>query len=194
MTESEIMQVFESAGAILKGHFRLTSGRHSDTYVQCARVLEDTEAATGLAQEIARRTEDLGAETVASPAVGGIVAGFAVAQALGARFVFAEREEGVMRLRRGFRVHEGEKVLVVEDVITTGGSAAEVARLVEEAGGEVVGFASLIDRSGGRAMGGRLRALLVLDVDSWDEDACPLCARGVPVDAPGSRHLGGGLA
>jgi orotate phosphoribosyltransferase len=190
MDEPQILEAFKEAGAILSGHFVLTSGRHSDTYVQCARVLEDTKLTTRLAEEIAERNES-DVDLVAAPAVGGIVIGFAVAQALGVPFVFSERENGEMTLRRGFAVPTGACVLVVEDVVTTGGSVAELVALVEDAGGKVVGVASLIDRGGDKAFVHPLAALLSLDVASWEADACPLCAAGEPTTSPGSRRLDG---
>jgi len=189
MTESEVLSALEDAQAILTGHFRLTSGRHSDRYVQCARVLEDPALVTRLAQAISARLGERQVDLVASPAVGGIVIGFAVAQALGVKFIFSERENGVMTFRRGFHVPEGARVLVVEDVVTTGGSVAEVVGLVREAGGVPVAVASLIDRGGPKAFSEELLPLLRLQVESWEPDSCGLCASDVPLYAPGSRAL-----
>jgi len=190
MSESEALAAFEEAGAIMSGHFVLTSGRHSDTYVQCARVLEDPDLTTRLAETMAERLSDRRIEMVAAPAVGGIVIGFAVARALGARFVFTEREAGAMTFRRGFSIPEGARVLVVEDVVTTGGSVAEVIELVREADGDVVGVASLIDRGGPKTFEADFFPLVTLQVASWDADSCDLCASGVPTYSPGSRRLG----
>jgi len=189
MTEAEVLTALEDANAILSGHFRLTSGRHSDRYVQCARVLEDPALVTRLAQAIAYRLGERQIDLVASPAVGGIVIGFAVAQALGVKFIFSERENGVMTFRRGFHVPEGARVLVVEDVVTTGGSVAEVIGLVRVAGGEPVAVASLIDRGGPKAFDIELMPLLRLQVESWEPESCDLCASEVPLYAPGSRAL-----
>lgn len=189
MTEPEVLSALEDAHAILAGHFRLTSGRHSDRYVQCARILEDPALVTRLAQAISARLGERRVDLVASPAVGGIVIGFAVAQALGVKFIFSERENGVMTFRRGFYVPEGARVLVVEDVVTTGGSVAEVIRLVREAGGVPVAVASLIDRGGPKAFDEELIALLRLQVESWEAGSCRLCAAEVPLYAPGSRAL-----
>ena len=189
MSESEVLQGFRDAGAILGGHFVLTSGRHSDTYVQCSRVLEDPRLTTDLARQMAERFVGRGVDVVAAPAVGGIVIGFAVAQALGTRFVFAERVHGRMAFRRSFAVPEGSSVLVVEDVVTTGGSVAEVIDLVEAGGASVVGVTSLIDRGGPKAFDAPLSALLRLPVESWDPSDCELCAAGEPTDSPGSRRL-----
>ena len=192
MTDADVLSAFEDSGAILTGHFVLTSGRHSGRYVQCARVLEDPALTTRLAREMVRRLGDAAAtvDLVAAPAVGGIVIGFAVAQALCTRFIFSEREQGAMTLRRGFTVPAGARVLVVEDVVTTGGSVAELISLVTAAGGEVVGVASLIDRGGEKAFGGMFQPLLRLQVDSWHADECALCAVGSPMTSPGSRRLG----
>jgi orotate phosphoribosyltransferase len=189
MTEAEVLAALEESHAVLTGHFRLTSGRHSDRYVQCARVLEDPALVTRLAQAIAHRVGERRIDLVASPAVGGIVIGFAVAQALGVKFIFSEREHGVMTFRRRFEVPAGARVLVVEDVVTTGGSVAEVIALVKRAGGVPVAVASLIDRGGPKSFDLELVPLLRLQVESWEADSCGLCASDVPLYAPGSRAL-----
>lgn len=190
MTEDEVLAALKEAGAILEGHFVLTSGRHSDRYVQCARILEDTGLTTRLAQAAVHRIEGMRVDMVASPAVGGIIIGFAVAQALGVKFIFSERQEGTMTFRRGFTVPAGARVLVVEDVVTTGGSVAEVVGLVREAGGDPVAAVSIIDRGGPKAFDVTLVPLLRLEVESWEASECSLCASGVPVHSPGSRRLG----
>ena len=188
LAPEEIEKAFEDAGAILKGHFVLTSGRHTDTYVQCARVLEDTALTTRLAQDMAADLGGRDVDLVAAPAVGGIVIGFAVAQSLGVNLIFSEREQETMRFRRGFGVPAGAKVVVVEDVVTTGGSVREVIDLAEQAGGEVVGVLSLIDRGGPKSFDAELWPLLRLEVESWDAEECRLCASGIPTESPGSRH------
>lgn len=191
MTESDVLEALRGARAIMSGHFQLTSGRHSDTYVQCARVLEDPALTTRLARAMVDGLpEGLDVDLVAAPAVGGVIIGFAVAQALGVRFIFSEREQGTMRFRRGFEVAPGSRVLVVEDVVTTGGSVAEVVDLVRSAGGEAVGAASLIDRGGPKAFDVVLHPLLRLEVESWEPSACGLCAAGAPLYSPGSRRTG----
>lgn len=190
MTDAEILQALKDADAIRTGHFVLTSGRHSAGYVQCARVLEDPALTTRLAQTaVGRLPEGLSVDIVAAPAVGGLIIGFAVAQAMGVKFIFSERQAGEMVFRRSFHVPPKARVLVVEDVVTTGGSVAEVIRLVREAGGEVVGVVSLIDRGGDKAFTAPYWPLLQLEVESWDPASCSLCAAGVPVDSPGSRRL-----
>ena len=190
LPENEVLDALRDAGAILSGHFQLTSGRHSDTYVQCARVLEDPALTTRLAAAMAEQVAGRGVDVVAAPAVGGVIIGFAVAQALGVRFIFSEREHGVMTFRRGFGVTPGERVLVVEDVVTTGGSVAEVVALVQAAGGEVAAVTSIIDRGGEKAFSERYLPLLRLEVESVEPSVCAQCAAGTPVDSPGSRRLG----
>jgi orotate phosphoribosyltransferase len=178
--------LFERHGAMLSGHFLLSSGMHSDTYVQKARVLEDPEAAMSLAREIASWYPRI--DAVLAPAVGAIALGFAVALAAGARSLFAERVDGRMALRRGFELATRERTLVAEDVVTTGASAAEVERLVVQAGAEPLGVAALIDRST-EDLPFALRSVLRIDAPAWPPDACPLCAAGRALDAPGSRYL-----
>lgn len=190
VTEDDIVGALKDAGAILHGHFQLTSGLHSDTYVQCARVLEDPVLTTDLAVAMARRAADLKIDLVAAPAVGGIIIGFAVAQALGVKFIFSERQDGEMVFRRSFTIDPGARVLVVEDVVTTGGSVAEVVDLVSAAGGDVVAVTSIIDRGGDKTFDVPFVPLLRLEVESVEPEKCPQCASGVPIDSPGSRRLG----
>jgi orotate phosphoribosyltransferase len=187
----EVMEVLERHGAVMTGHFRLASGRHSDVYVQKFRVLEHPRLAQRFGESIAQLF-DGSFEVVACPAVGAIVLGFAVALAGDVRLVIAERTEGKMTFRRGFRLHPHEKVLVVEDVVTTGGSAAEVIELTRKAGAEPIGLGALIDRPDrGRlpSLGVPLRALVTVDVSSWDPGECPLCEADEPIQEPGSHHL-----
>lgn len=190
MSSEDAHQAFVASGAIRSGHFQLTSGRHSDRYVQCARVLEDPTLTVQLARTaVSKIPADVEVDLVISPAVGGIVIGFAVAFALDRRFIFAERQNGSMTLRRAFEVAPGTRVLVVEDVVTTGGSVQEVIQLVEQAGAEVVGVVALIDRGGDRAFTAPYWPLLTLSVSSWDPAECTLCAEGVDIYSPGSRQL-----
>jgi len=190
MTDEQILQALHDSEAIRTGHFVLTSGRHSGTYVQCARVLEDPQLTTSLAETaVERLPEGLDIDLVAAPAVGGLIIGFAVAKALGVKFIFSERESGAMVFRRAFAVPAGARVLVVEDVVTTGGSVGEVVELVESAGGQVVGVVSLIDRGGNKKFDKPFWPLLTLEVESWGPDECGLCADDVPVYSPGSRRL-----
>jgi orotate phosphoribosyltransferase len=189
MTENEILEVFREHSALLEGHFILSSGLHSDRYIQCALVLQHPRVAEKLCSELAAKLRHLGAATVAAPALGGVLVAHEVARALGVRALFTERQEGVMSLRRGFRLEPGESTLVVEDVITTGLSTRETIKCVEEAGGKVVGVGSLIDRSGGTAELGLPKASLVtLTVKNYKPEDCPLCKKGVPTTKPGSRQ------
>jgi orotate phosphoribosyltransferase len=190
LSDDQILGALTEADAIRTGHFVLTSGRHSGTYVQCARFLEDPTLTTSLAQTVVDRLPaGLNVDLVAAPAVGGLIIGFAVAQALGVKFIFSEREKGDMVFRRSFEVPAGARALVVEDVVTTGGSVGEVVDLVRFAGGEVVGVVSIIDRGGDKKFTAPFWPLLSLDVESWDASACVLCAEGLDVTSPGSRRI-----
>jgi orotate phosphoribosyltransferase len=179
---------FRRFGAVQEGHFLLTSGLHSTAYIQSALILQHPKEAAALAAALAERMRQPNPNVVLGPALGGIIIAHEVARALGVRAIFAERSDGRMALRRGFAVEPGERVLVVEDVITTGGSAQEVARLVQDAGGILIGVAALVDRSGGRVRFTAPHAALIsLDLPVYPADACPLCRRGDPVVKPGSR-------
>jgi orotate phosphoribosyltransferase len=188
-----VLALFRSTGAYLEGHFRLTSGLHSAEYLQCALVLQHPAAAERLGRLLAQELRTLAPgkiDLVASPALGGLIIGHEVARALGTRFLFTERDAatGKMALRRGFTVASGETALVVEDVITTGGSTADVIDVLRAAGGRVVAAGSIVDRSGGRADVGVPRvALATLQIAAHHMEECPLCARGIPLAKPGSR-------
>ena len=191
MSQTEIRQVLESKGAVLHGHFELSSGRHSDLFVQKFRVLEHPHLAERFGRDLAALFEGR-FDAVASPAVGAIVLGFSTALAGRARFLFAERVDGRMTFRRGFSIDPHERVLVVEDVVTTGGSAREVVDAVRAAGGIPVGVSALIDRGDPARppdLGAPLRALVALEVASWPPEDCPMCRRGETVEDPGSRRL-----
>lgn len=191
MNPNEIIEVMERRRAIMRGHFVLSSGRHSDLFVQKFRVLEEPRLAQRFGQSIASEFDNE-FDVVASPAVGAIILGFAAALAAEVRFVFAERAEGDLEFRRGFDIGPHERVLVVEDVITTGGSAKEVVDLVRASGGDVVGVGALIDRGDPVRppdLGATLKALIHLDVASWDPAECPLCEASEPIEDPGSRRL-----
>ena len=189
LSQNEIMQVFKDTGALLQGHFLLTSGKHSAQYMQCAQVLQYPEKATALGKELAATFEGSEIDSVIAPAVGGIVVGHEVGRALGVKAVFTERQDGEMALRRGFGLSPGEKVLVVEDVITTGGSVKEVIKVVNEAGAIPVGVGVLVDRSGGKVDfdGLPLHSLLQMNIEAFEPKSCPLCAQGLPAEKPGSR-------
>jgi len=188
MTEPEILRVFRQHAALLEGHFILSSGLHSDRYIQCALLLQYPHVAERLCFELAGKLRHLGASVVAAPALGGIIVAHEVARALGVRALFTERQEGVMTLRRGFSLNLGEPTLVVEDVITTGGSTRETMSCIEQAGGKVVGVGALVDRSGGQAdLGVPKAALLTLVIQNYAPGDCPLCKSGIPPIKPGSR-------
>jgi orotate phosphoribosyltransferase len=190
MTRDELLDLYRKSGALLDGHFRLTSGLHSPGYLQCALVLQHPQHAELLGRAIADRTRDLRATAVLSPALGGVVIGHEVARALGIRAIFAERQDGALTLRRGFVVSESDRVLVVEDVLTTGGSTRETMQVARAAGGQVVGAASIVNRSA-RApdLGVPFVSLLDVDLPTYEPDRCPLCAQGLPVIKPGSRPV-----
>ena len=195
MNREEVVERFRRTGALLEGHFVLTSGMHSPQYLQCALVLQHPSEAEAFGRAIAGQFRSAGVETVTAPAIGGIVVGWETARALNVRSLWTEREEGRMTLRRGFTVRPGERVLVVEDVITTGGSTRETCDALRAAGALVVGAASIIDRSAGRADVGVPRsALATLEVPAVSPADCPLCAEGVPAIKPGSRKVSTGPA
>jgi len=196
MTRDELLDLYRRSGALLEGHFRLTSGLHSAGYLQSALVLQYPPHAEALGRAIADRVRDLRTTVVLSPALGGVVIGHEVGRALGVRAVFAERQDGVLTLRRGFIIGEQDRVLVVEDVLTTGGSTRETMLVARAAGGQVIGAASIVDR--GRSQGDDARAadlgvpfvaLLTIDLPTYEPDKCPLCAQGLPVVKPGSRSV-----
>jgi orotate phosphoribosyltransferase len=188
LSERQTLELYEKTGALMRGHFRLTSGLHSDVYLQSALVLQYPEHAAALGTALAETFRPDGVQTVLAPAIGGILVAHEVARALGVRALFSEREGGVMRLRRGFALATGERCLVVEDVITTGGSTREVVQCVGDLGGVVVGVGSLIDRSGGAAAFTVKRvALATVTATTWAPEGCPLCKTGSQAIKPGSR-------
>ena len=188
MQQAEVIERFRRTGALLEGHFILSSGLHSTQYLQCALVLQHPTEAEAFGRALAEHFRGERIETVAAPAIGGLIIGYEVARALRARFIWTEREAGLMSLRRGFTVRRGETCLVIEDVITTGGSTRETIAALGIAGARVVGAGSIIDRSGGRADTGTTRvALATLEVPSFAPNSCPACARGDVAVKPGSR-------
>ena len=192
MTQEQIIEHFLETNALLEGHFILSSGLHSPKYLQCALALQNPQDAVKFGEAIAENLDGEQFDTVASPAIGGLVIGFAVAQALNVRFIWTERENTRMTLRRGFSVKENEKILVIEDVITTGGSTRECIEALETRGAKVTKAASIIDRSNGKADVGVPRISLVsLDVPSYKTEDCPMCRQGESAVMPGSRALKG---
>ncbi len=188
--EKEIFKVFMEKGALLKGHFLLSSGLHSDTYLQCALVLQFPSLAERLSRYLGDLFRGEKIEVVIGPALGGIILAYEVARVLGVRGIFAERVGENFTLRRGFSIKERERVLVVEDVITTGGSLKEVIKLVHDYKGVVIGIGCLVDRSGGKAdLGVPKKALLTLNIKNFHPEDCPLCKKGIPLEKPGSRYL-----
>jgi orotate phosphoribosyltransferase len=191
LNHDEARQIFVDAQALLNGHFRLTSGRHSNQYMQCAQVLKYPHYTEQLARHLADCFLDDGVELVVGPAMGGIIVAYEVGRQLGVPAIFTEREDGVMVIRRGFNIEPGQKVLVVEDVVTTGGSVKEVIERVKAADGEVIGVGVLVDRSSGKVdFGVKTAAVLTMDIESWEPDNCPLCKEGkLEVVKPGSRTV-----
>jgi orotate phosphoribosyltransferase len=190
MTRDELLDLFRRSGALLDGHFRLSSGLHSSGYLQSALVLQHPDRAEAIGRALGERVREYGASVVLSPALGGIVIGQEVGRALGVRAIFAERLDGVLTLRRGFTLSETDRVLIVEDVLTTGGSTRETMKVAAAAGGRVVGAASIVNRSGGAVrFDVPYVALLDVDLPAYQPDACPLCAKGLPVVKPGSRPV-----
>ena len=191
MKQTEVLETFKRTSALLEGHFILSSGLHSSVYLQCAIALQTPAVTAQFGEAIADQFRGAEIETVASPAIGGLIIGYEVARQLGVRFIWTEREQGTMTLRRGFTVREGERILVVEDVITTGGSTRDTIKALTGNGADVVGAASIIDRSGGEADVGVPRSsLATLNVPSAVPTECELCARGDVAVKPGSRTRG----
>lgn len=190
MTQDEVLDIYQRTGALLSGHFLLSSGLHSDRYLQSALVLQQPDIATRLCAAMAASFKNDRIEVVIAPALGGVFVSHETARALGVRALFAERVNGELTLRRGFTIKPGERVLVVEDVITTGKSTRETIEVVRKAGGTVIAAASLVDRSGGKAeLGVPYRSLVTLDVPTYTADVCPLCKAGSAPVKPGSRGL-----
>lgn len=188
MDQEAVLDLFRKSGALLEGHFRLSSGLHSDRYLQSALVLQYPEFAEALGRALAARSRHLQPTVVLSPAMGGIVIGQETGRALGVRAIFAERQDGAMTLRRGFTLSPSDRVLVVEDVITTGGSTRETAAVAEAIGAQVIGAAAIVDRGAGTTdFSLPLQALVELEVPTYAPEACPMCARGEAIVKPGSR-------
>ncbi|MDD3839339.1 MAG: orotate phosphoribosyltransferase [Clostridia bacterium] len=185
--DQKVMEVFEDAGVLQKGHFLLSSGKHSDTYLQCARLFEYHRHSEFVSKRIADYFKDKDVDLVIGPAVGGILLSYEVARVLDKKNIFAEKQDGKMMLRRGFKITPGQKVLVVEDVVTTGGSVKRVIELVKECKGQVVGVGVVVDRSKGRVdFGTDFYSVAQMDVISYPQDECPICKQGVSLVRPGS--------
>ena len=185
----DVPALLQKSGALLHGHFRLSSGLHSPNYVQCALLLEAPRNAKAIGEALAEKVRPMQPAKVTAPALGGVIIGYTVAEALGVPFVFTERKDGAMTLRRGFRIAPGEKIVIVEDVVTTGKSTRETADVIRRLGGAVAGFASILNRSGiENPFDAPYVSLLSLALETHDEASCPLCREGVSLDAPGSRY------
>ncbi|HCW80993.1 MAG TPA: orotate phosphoribosyltransferase [Ruminococcaceae bacterium] len=192
MTQERAMQIFDEAGVLLKGHFRLTSGRHSNMYLQCAHIFQNPKYSEELCSALACKFCGQGIKAVIGPAMGAVQMAYEVSRSLGCENFFTERgNDGKMALRRGFEIKPGQKVLVVEDVVTTGGSVCEVMDIVRAAGGHVAGVGAIVDRTGGKIdFGVPFCAVVSLNIESWEPDDCPLCKAGAPAPVkPGSRKF-----
>jgi len=190
MNTEQTLQLFRETEALLEGHFQLTSGLHSPQYFQCAKVLQYPQHAEKLCRTAQQNFSQQRPDAVIAPAVGGIIVAYEVGRLLQTRVLFAERQDGKMSLRRGFHIAPGERILVCEDVVTTGGSVQEVINLVREAGGEVIGVFCIVDRSNGKAtFGAPLLSTLQLAPETHPPENCPLCAKGSTAEKPGSRFL-----
>ena len=189
MAKERALEILKEAGVLLEGHFLLTSGRHSGRYLQCARIFRNTRYSEELCAALAAHFKDDRVDIVIGPALGAVQMAYEVSRALGCENFFAEREDGSMTLRRGFAIEPGQRILVVEDVVTTGGSVREVLEIVRQAGGEIVGVGSIVDRTGGRIdFGVPFHSVISMEVESYEPSECPLCKAGAPAPyKPGSR-------
>lgn len=188
LTKEEIIRIFKQKEVMLEGHFLLTSGRHSDKYLQCAKLFQYADTSEVICRQLAEQFAGDRIDLVAGPAIGGIIMAYEMGRQFGVKNIFAERENGVMTFRRGFQVPKGANVLVVEDVVTTGGSVREVIALLKEQGANVAGVGSVVDRSNGQVdFGCKFRAVLSMEVVSYEPENCPICRTGMPLVKPGSR-------
>lgn len=192
LTKEDIIQIFKEKEVMLEGHFLLTSGRHSDKYLQCAKLFQYADTSEIICKLLAEQFAGDRIDLVAGPAIGGIIMAYEMGRQLGVKNIFAERENGVMTLRRGFQAPKGANVLVVEDVVTTGGSVREVIELLKEQGVNIAGVGSVVDRSNGQVdFGCKFKAVLSMEVLSYEPENCPLCGTGMPLVKPGSRKVSG---
>lgn len=192
ITQQKTMEILQEAGVLLEGHFKLTSGRHSNKYLQCAKIFRNTKYSEELCGALAEKFSNENIKTVIGPAMGAVQMAYEVSRSLKCENFFTERgDDGKMTLRRGFTINPGDRVLIVEDVVTTGGSVKEVIDLVKSAGGVVVGVGSIVDRTCGKIdFGVPFKAVISIDVESWEPENCPLCKSGAPAPIkPGSRKI-----
>lgn len=194
LTQERIIEILKEAQVLQEGHFLLTSGRHSGKYMQCAKLFQYTKYSEELCRELAEKFKNDGIDVVIGPAIGAIQMSYEVSRHLGVKNIFAERENGKMTLRRGFTIEPGQRVLVVEDVVTTGGSVREVIDIVQAHGGIVAGVGVVVDRTAGKVdFGTRLESVVSMEIESYEPDACPLCKEGKPIVKPGSRNIKPGV-
>ena len=188
MDREKIIELFKEKEVMLEGHFLLTSGKHSDKYMQCAKLFQYSDVSELICAELAEKFKDADIEIVAGPAMGGIIMAYEVSRNFGVKNIFAERENGKMTFRRGFTVPKGARVLITEDVVTTGGSVFELIELIRSLGGVVAGVGCVVDRSAGKVdFGVPFHSVLSMEVVNYDPENCPLCAQGTPAVKPGSR-------
>ena len=188
MTHDEALCILKEAGVLLEGHFRLTSGRHSGKYLQCAKIFQNSKYSEIMCKALADKFRDDKIDLVIGPAIGAVIMSYEMGRQLNVPNIFAEREAGEMKLRRGFYIEEGARVLVVEDVVTTGGSVKEVLEIVKKSGAQVVGVGSIVDRTGGKIdFGVKYSAVVSMEVESFEAEQCPLCKKGIEIIKPGSR-------
>ncbi len=188
MNKQEIIEIFIKYGVLIDGHFVLTSGRHSDKYLQCAKLFQYPEYSIKITKILSEKLKEYGADLVIAPAIGGIILSYEIAKQLNIKSLFAERENGIMTLRRGFEIEKGAKVIVVEDVVTTGGSVREVIELVEKMGGDIKAVGSIVDRSRNSVQFAYpYEHVIQIDIDSYDKEECPLCKKGSIPYKPGSK-------
>ncbi|NLY77244.1 MAG: orotate phosphoribosyltransferase [Tissierellia bacterium] len=190
MDKDKVLEIFQRTGALKEGHFILTSGRHSSQYLQCAQIFQYPDYSEQITALLAQNFSEDYIDVVIGPAIGGIILSYEMGRLLGVKTLFAERENGIMTLRRDFKISQGSRVLVVEDVVTTGGSVKEVIELVDKAGGKVVGVGAIVDRSNGKVdFGCKFSSVISMEIPSFEKAECPLCKQGVPAVKPGSRHI-----
>lgn len=190
LTNERVNEILEKSGVLQNGHFLLTSGKHSNKYIQCAKIFQYPEYSEEISKALAEKYKEQVIDIVIGPAIGGIILAYEVGRQLGVKVIFAERENGSMCLRRGFEISKGSKVLVVEDVVTTGGSVKEVINLVRQFGGEVVGVGSVVDRSRGNALFDiEYKSVVKINIQTYEKHNCPLCSEGSKAYKPGSRNI-----
>lgn len=190
MQNEKVLNILRECGSLLEGHFLLSSGRHGDKYCQCAKLLQYPDKAAEVLSSVVEQVKDLGIDIVVGPAIGGIIVAYEMARQLNVPGIFTERENNIMTLRRGFEISKGQKVLVTEDVVTTGKSTMESVKVIESFGAEVVGVACIVNRSGGNsALPFPIYSATTLDVNNYDPEECPICKQNVPLVKPGSRKM-----